>query len=217
MPPKLTRERIQEKLVELRAYVANHADVLRLRPGASVLEKLRQTASKEEKAWHNFLTKTAKSFTTSHEEHLAATYVLISETAAPSASGASADAKPEPQISTQTSVLSSAEDTHSDYAGQPGFTHSGKLQFGGLQKFVEEARVTVRWRRQFAGAPDIKTPRRDTTDQAIQDYIYCFRAQEGLDDTTAQVKLCKPLRKTSAPKLLEIFMNDMAPTATDSG
>ena len=79
MPPKLTPERIEEKLVELRAYVANHADVLRLRPGASVLEKLRQTASKEEKAWHNFLTKTAKSFTTAHEEHLAATYALINE------------------------------------------------------------------------------------------------------------------------------------------
>ena len=41
MPPKLTLERTQEKLVELRAYVANHADVLRLRRGASVLEKLR--------------------------------------------------------------------------------------------------------------------------------------------------------------------------------
>ena len=47
-PPKMTAERIQEKLVGLRAYVANHADVMRLRPGATVLEKIRQTASHEE-------------------------------------------------------------------------------------------------------------------------------------------------------------------------
>ena len=48
MPPKLTPERIQEKLAELRAYVSDHVDVLRLRPGSTVLQKLRQTASKEE-------------------------------------------------------------------------------------------------------------------------------------------------------------------------
>jgi len=53
-PPKRTPEGIQEKLVELRAYVEAHAEVMRLRPGASVLEKLRQTLSKEEKAWHNY-------------------------------------------------------------------------------------------------------------------------------------------------------------------
>ena len=103
MPPKLTREGILDKLVDLRAYVANHADVMRLRRGASVLEKLRQTASPEEKRWHNFLAYTATSFTTSHEEHLASTYVLISETAAPSGSGASTDANAESQISNHRS------------------------------------------------------------------------------------------------------------------
>ena len=54
MPPKLTPERIQEKLAELRAYVTDHVDVLRIRPGSTVLQKLRQTASKEEKAWSFF-------------------------------------------------------------------------------------------------------------------------------------------------------------------
>ena len=33
-PPQLTPERIQENLVEVRVYVANHADVMSLRPGA---------------------------------------------------------------------------------------------------------------------------------------------------------------------------------------
>ena len=187
-PPKLTPERIQEKLVELRAYVANHADVMSLRPGANVLEKLRQTVSKEEKAWHNFLTKIAKSFTVAHAEHLAATYILINDTVAPGASGASTDANPESQISTQTSVASSAEGTYTDHVGQLGFTTSGQLHFGVLQSFVEGTRVNVRWRRQFAGAPDIQTPRRNTTDEAIQDYIFCFRAQEGLNTTTAQIQ-----------------------------
>ena len=54
MPPKLTPERIQEKLCELRGYVTDHADVFRLRAGSTVLQKLRQTASKEEKAWSSF-------------------------------------------------------------------------------------------------------------------------------------------------------------------
>ena len=110
-PPKLTPERIQEKLVELRAFVAAHANVMRSRSGGSVLEKLRQTVSKEEKVWHNFLTKNAKSFTDAHTAHLAATYNLISDTVAPGASAASTDANPASQVSTQSSLPSSADDT----------------------------------------------------------------------------------------------------------
>ncbi len=71
---------IQENLIGLRAYVAYDADVLRLRPGASVLIKLQQTASQEENGWYNFLTTTAKLFTADHAEHLAGTYALISDT-----------------------------------------------------------------------------------------------------------------------------------------
>ena len=56
MPPKLIRERIQEKLAELRAYVTDHVDVLRIRPESTVLEKLRERASKEERAWIEFCT-----------------------------------------------------------------------------------------------------------------------------------------------------------------
>ena len=55
MPPKLTPERIQEKLVELRAYVTDHAGVLRTRPGDTVVQKLRQHVSKEEKGLVHFL------------------------------------------------------------------------------------------------------------------------------------------------------------------
>ena len=191
-PPKLTPERIQEKLVELRAYVEGHVDVMRSRPGASVLEKLRQTVSNEEKRWHNFLTKTTKSFSAAHTAHLAATYNLISD--APSSqpvdssvAGRVSETAPE-ELATQASVDASAKDAYSDYAGQPAFTSSGKLQRGGLEKSLEGESVMVRWRRRLKGAPAICTPRRDTVDEALQDYIHCFRAQEGLDDATAQIQ-----------------------------
>ena len=82
MPPKLTPERIQEKLAELRACVTDHVDVLRTRSGFMVLQKLRQTASKEEKAWPNFLTRTTSAFTAAHLQHLACTYDLINEASA---------------------------------------------------------------------------------------------------------------------------------------
>ena len=111
MPPKLGPERIQEKLVELRAFVTLHADVMRSRSGASVLEKLRQKVSKEEKGWHNFLTNNIRrrSFTAAHDEHLAATHNLINDTVASGA--ASTGANPASQISTQTSVVSNADDS----------------------------------------------------------------------------------------------------------
>ena len=79
MPPKLTPERIQEKLAELRAYVTDHVDVLRIRRGSTVLQKLRQTASKEEKAWIEFLRLKRSGFTSAHLQHLACTYDLINE------------------------------------------------------------------------------------------------------------------------------------------
>ena len=157
---------------------------MRLRLGASVLEKLRQTTSKEEKAWYNFLSQNAKSFTAAHTEHLAGTYNLINDMVGPNTSSASRDANAEAQISTQTSVASSADDTHSDYIGQPGLTNSGKLELGGLWRDG----VNVCWRRRILGAPTIYTPRRDTTDETIQDYIFCFRAQDGLGDTPAQIQ-----------------------------
>ena len=64
------------------AYVTTHVDVVRTRAGFTVLQKLRQTASKEEKAWSNFLTKTTSAFTAAHLQHLACTYDLINEASA---------------------------------------------------------------------------------------------------------------------------------------
>ena len=76
-PPKLTPEKIQEKLDELRQFVLTHADSMKERRGSIVLEKLRQTVSKDEKSWHNFLSKHSTLFTAAHHQHLAATYDLI--------------------------------------------------------------------------------------------------------------------------------------------
>ena len=138
---------------------------------------------------HNFLTNNFRrgSFTPAHAEHLVATYNLISDTVVSGASAASTDANPASQISTQTSLAASADESYSNYAGQPGFKSSGKLLIGGLEKFIAEGRFIVRWRRRFADGPVLYTPRRDTVDEAIQDYLYRFRAQEGLDDTAAQM------------------------------
>ena len=83
------------------------------------------------------------------------------------ASVASTDENPASQIATQTSLASSVDDRYSDYAGQPGFKNSGRFLIAGLQKSAEEGRVIVRWRRQFADEPVLKTPRRDTVDEAI--------------------------------------------------
>ena len=62
--------------------MTDDVDVLRIRSGFSVLQKLRQTASKEEKAWSIFLTKTTSAFTAAHLQHLACTYDLINEASA---------------------------------------------------------------------------------------------------------------------------------------
>ena len=49
-PPKLTPEKIQEKLDELRQFVLTHAESMTERSGSTVLEKLRQTVSTDEKS-----------------------------------------------------------------------------------------------------------------------------------------------------------------------
>ena len=64
--------------------------------------------------------------------------------------------------------------------GSPNSQTPENYDFGGLQSSVKGTRVNVRWRRKFLGAPDITTPRRNTTDEAIQDYIFCS-ALRGLD------------------------------------
>ena len=111
--------------MELRAYVSDHAHVLRLRPGSSVLHKLRQTASKDEQAWHIFSTKAAQSFTAAHVEYLASTYAMISETDPMQAVDSSAAPRALDEADGDAS-----RDLHGDFAGQPGFTHSGGLKFG---------------------------------------------------------------------------------------
>ena len=111
--------------MELRAYVSDHAHVLRLRPGSSVLQKLRQTASKYEKAWHIFLTKAAQSFTAAHVEYLASTYAMISETVPIEAMASSAAPRALDEADGDASGA-----LHGDFAGQPGFTRSGGLKLG---------------------------------------------------------------------------------------
>ena len=111
--------------MELRAYVSDHAHVLRLRPGSSVLHKLRQTASKDEKAWHILLTKAAQSFTAAHVEYLASTYAMISETVPVEA----ADSSAAPRALDEADGDASGA-LHGDFAGQPGFTRSGGLKLG---------------------------------------------------------------------------------------
>ena len=164
-PPKLTSERIQERLTELRAYVSDHAHVLRLRPGSSVLHKLRQTASEEEKAWHNLLMKAAQSFTAAHVEYLAGTYALISEAVQIEAVDSSAALRALDEADGDASGA-----LHGDFAGQPGFTSSGNLKLGGMNSRTTEAQVLYGWRRQFRGAANIYTPWRHTMDEALQDY-----------------------------------------------
>ena len=59
----ITPECIQQRLTKLRAFVSVHAHVLRGRHGSSVLQKPRQTASKEEQTWYKFLMRHVKCFT----------------------------------------------------------------------------------------------------------------------------------------------------------
>ena len=87
MPPKLTPERIQEKLAELRAYVTDHVDVLRIRPGCTILEKLCQRASKEERGWSEFLRKKRSRFSSAHAKLLACTYDLMNDGSASTVPG----------------------------------------------------------------------------------------------------------------------------------
>ena len=161
-PPKLTPERIQEQLTELRAYVSDHAYVLRLRPGSSVLHKLRQTASKEGKAWHNLLMKAAQSFTAAHVEYLAGTYALISEAVQIEAVDSSAAI---PALDEADGDASG--DLCGDFARQPGFTSSGNLKLGGMDSRTTEAQVLYRWRRRVRVAATIYTPWRHTMDEAL--------------------------------------------------
>ena len=80
MPPKYTAERLQEKLAKLRVYVTDHSNILLMRLGDTLVQKLRQNISNEERGWYIFLSKYVKTFTVLHSQHLAATYQLIKGT-----------------------------------------------------------------------------------------------------------------------------------------
>ena len=178
MPPKLTPERIQEKLGELRAYVTDHVDVVRTRSEFSVLQKLRQTASKEEKAWSNFLTKTTSAFTAAHVQHLACTYDLINEASAFHQACTPSEGADGPDLPSEVVMASGTAGPHREFAGQPGFTTCGQLIIGGIHTWKSQRGVLYRWRRQINGAADILAPWRDSVGDALDDYVHGFRAQE---------------------------------------
>ena len=133
MPPRLTPERILDKLVELRIFVTDHVDALRTRHGCSVLRKLRQTTSKEEKAWYNFLNKKTRFFSDEHLQHLAGTYDLISDSNTLQQDFPPEDTADDPHLSIASSELSPSAGPHPDYASRPGFTATGYLVMGGMQ------------------------------------------------------------------------------------
>ena len=113
--------------------MTDHVDVLRTRSGFSVLQKLRQTASKEEKAWSDFLTKTTSAFTAAHLQHLACTYDLINEASAFHQACTPSEGADGPDLSSQVVMASGTAGPHREFAGQPGFTPCGQFIIGGIQ------------------------------------------------------------------------------------
>ena len=86
------------------------------------------------------------------------------------------------------SMASATVGTHREFAGQPGFTTSGSLVIGGIHTRKTQRGVLYRWRRRMIGAADILAPWRDSVDDGLEDYVRCFRAQEGLCSESAQAE-----------------------------
>ena len=78
MPPKLTSAQIDAKLEELHGFVCEHVSLLASRSGSSLLNSLRQNASKDERKWYLFLKKNVGAFTEAHNIRVVEMYGLVS-------------------------------------------------------------------------------------------------------------------------------------------
>ena len=134
------------------------------------------------------LTKTTNAFTAAHLQHLACTYDLINEAGAVHEACAQGEGAEGPDLPSQVSMASATVGPHREFAGQLGFTTSGSLVIGGIATRKAQRGVLYRWRRQMTGAADIMAPWRDSVDDALEDYVQCFRAQEGLCGESAQAE-----------------------------
>ena len=136
-----------------------------------------------------FLRKTTNAFTAAHLQHLACTYDLINEASAFHEACAPGEDADGPDLPSQVSMASATVGPHREFAGQLGFTTSGSLVIGGITTRKKTQRgVLYRWRRRMIGAADIFAPWRDSVDDALEDYVQCFRAQEGLCGESAQAE-----------------------------
>ena len=127
-------------------------------------------------------------FTSAHSQHLACTYDLINEASAFHEACAPGEGADGPDLPSQVSMASATVGPHREFAGQLGFTTSGSLVIGGIHTRKTQRGVLYRWRRRMTCAADILAPWRDRVDDALEDYVQCFRAQEGLCGESAQAE-----------------------------
>ena len=214
-PPKRTRLQIQEQLEELRKYVEAHVDVLRARPEQTLLKKLRTRSGeefKQEKKWHGFISAAQKNFDDAHRAHFAATEALVC--AAPHSfpersadSDAATEALEAPQAKRQKNFVPTEEPEAaapepSAASHRPGFAPDGKMLLGALERHPKQG---TRWRKRSQTFKQIATPYRATDEEAIEDYIQVYLAQEGLEDSEESNKAMQ----TAAAGLFRLFTGDV--------
>ena len=188
--------------------------------------------SKEEKSRRKFISTAQKNFNSDHREHFAVTEAKLSAATGELSPGdleAATRASDEPRASheqqsagaTTPVRAKSRKQSHeavrdgafpqpvapghagtSDSAAngyRPGFTPDGKLILGGLHVDKKQG---IRWRKQSKTEKTIMTPWRETKEEAIEDYIEVFVAQEAIEDNMERNAVMQRVAASLAPSVL---------------